>query len=78
MHAHAERGNDHGKLLTADMHTRLSREDQCGEGARSRWARSAPKTTQRFVRFSAWVNCDCFAAEREQAPSPQRRLQIKG
>jgi hypothetical protein len=41
----------------------------CGEGACSRWpAKQAPAVRQadRISRF-----CDCCAAEREQAPSPQ-------
>ncbi|MFS2096137.1 hypothetical protein ACCC96_24320, partial [Pseudomonas sp. Pseusp11] len=42
----------------------------CGEGACSRWAAKRPPSffqSNLIARF-----CDCSAAEREQAPSPQK------
>jgi glutamate/aspartate transport system ATP-binding protein len=45
----------------------------CGEGACSRWVAQRPQNLQMPVHLTLRICrfCDCFAAEREQAPSPQ-------
>ncbi len=48
----------------------------CGEGACSRWAAKRPQKPINSV-YQVKRDCriyDCFAAEREQAPSPQKPL----
>jgi len=41
-----------------------------GEGACSRWVAKRPPAT--YPDTPHWQVCDCCAAEREQAPSPQK------